>query len=88
MGDAEWSESVAWPEGVDRTSAVRIDYTNWRGERAWRRIIPYKIYFGVTEHHKFPQWILDAYDLDKYARRHFAMADIKAWIPLFGEESA
>ena len=65
---------------TDPTTVI-IDYTNYRGERAERRISPIMIYFRATEHHPEPQWLLDAHDLDKDAGRTFAMKDIHAWKP-------
>lgn len=58
---------------------VVIAYTNYRNEASVRQIIPKKIYFGSNQWHKEPQWLLKAYDLDKKADRHFAMADIHSW---------
>jgi predicted DNA-binding transcriptional regulator YafY len=58
---------------------VRIDYVNYRGERAVRRIVPQRVYFGEVEWHPGQQWILDAWDLDKAAVRSFAMGDIRQW---------
>lgn len=53
-----------------------INYTNWEGITADRRIQPLHIWFGVTEYHKAPQFLLHAIDLDKDAERDFAMNDI------------
>lgn len=61
--------------------AVRIDYTNYRGERGVRLIQPERIWFGATEWHPSPQWLLEAYDLEKSASRTFAMLDIHSWQP-------
>ena len=58
---------------------VRIRYTNYRGETAYRRIIPKAIRFAATEWHPEPQWLLDAVDLDKNVDRSFAMKDIASW---------
>jgi hypothetical protein len=55
--------------------SVWIDYTNWRGERAWRHIMPIGISFG-SQWNPEPQWILRAIDNDKSALREFALADI------------
>jgi hypothetical protein len=60
---------------------VVIDYTNWRGERSVRRILPRELRFDKTEHHPEFQWLLDAIDLDKGVERTFAMKDIHAWAP-------
>lgn len=56
--------------------AVRIDYTNYRGERGVRTIVPKRIEFGSNEFHTEPQWLLVAWDVDKCAERTFAMKDI------------
>lgn len=58
-----------------------IDYTNHRGERAMRRIVPVDIMHcpNGTEFHSAPGWYLRAYDLDKKGGREFAMADIHSW---------
>ncbi|RYY73303.1 MAG: hypothetical protein EOO52_18015 [Gammaproteobacteria bacterium] len=58
---------------------VNIIYTNYRGETGLRKIIPEKIWFGSTEWHPEPQWLLDAVDTEKNAIRNFAMKDIQEW---------
>lgn len=58
---------------------VKILYTNYRGETSRREIRPDKIWFGATEWHPEPQWLLDAHDIEKDALRNFAMKDIKEW---------
>ncbi len=64
----------------ETTGIVNIRYKNWRGEIAVRRIRPSgKIWFGSTEWHKEEQWLLDAVDVEKDARRDFAMKDILEW---------
>ena len=61
------------------TGAVQIDYTNHRGERAWRKILPHSISFDVSAWHNGYQWLLLAYDCDKNAEREFAMSSIHEW---------
>jgi predicted DNA-binding transcriptional regulator YafY len=58
---------------------VRIDYVNYRGERAVRRIVPERAYLGEVEWHAGRQWIIDAWDVDKRAIRSFAVTDIQGW---------
>lgn len=58
---------------------VKIDYTNWRGERSERRIVPMRMEWGQNKWHKEPQWLLHALDVDKRESRIFAMADIHSW---------
>jgi predicted DNA-binding transcriptional regulator YafY len=60
---------------------VIIDYTNWRGERSEREILPQRIAFMRSEWHPNPQWILIAYDYGKEAERTFAIKDIHSWRP-------
>lgn len=61
---------------------VEIDYTNHRGERALRRVMPKQIYFGYSVHHPGQQWLLDAWDCGKRADRTFAMKDVHSWRPM------
>jgi hypothetical protein len=62
------------------SQTVTIDYTNWRGERAVRRIIPEGICFVANEWHPTEQWIMTAIDVDKGGEvRTFAIAQIHSW---------
>lgn len=46
--------------------ALLIDYTNYRGERKVRRIMPLRYVFRVSEYHPGgPTWLLIAHDLDR-----------------------
>lgn len=65
---------------MDPEKAVRILYTNYRGETDLRSIVPKGIFYGSTEWHKESQWLLEAFDIQKDADRHFAMKDIRAWL--------
>ncbi len=60
---------------------VLIDYTNHAGVRSVRQIMPQAqgFYFGTTEWHPVPQWLLDAYDVKKDDMRTFAVKDIHRW---------
>lgn len=53
-------------------------YLNHRGERAVRRVKPRHLWFGTTEWHPTPQWLLTAFDLDRKAERDFAMNRVQA----------
>lgn len=61
---------------------VDIQYTNYRGETATRRIIPDErgLRFGANQWHTEPQWLLAAWDVDKQAYREFAMSGIMSWM--------
>lgn len=56
--------------------SVTLTYTNYRGETAERTITPKHVYFGATEWHPEPQWLLRAYDHGKKADRDFALNDL------------
>jgi predicted DNA-binding transcriptional regulator YafY len=58
---------------------VQIEYTNWRGERGRRTIMPSTIRFGTSHWHKEPQWLLRGFDISKGEMREFAMKDIHYW---------
>lgn len=60
-------------------TAIEILYTNYRGETARRRVVPATLRFGATQYHPTPQWLLDAFDVEKQAERTFAMIDIQEW---------
>jgi predicted DNA-binding transcriptional regulator YafY len=60
---------------------VEIDYTNWRGERSKRRIVPMGVSWENNEWHPETQWMLEALDVDKRERRTFALANIHSWTP-------
>ena len=59
------------------TKRVRFKYRNWRGEVSERVAEPTSIWFGRTEWHPTPQWVMTATDLEKGALRHFAMRDME-----------
>lgn len=58
---------------------VLIDYTNWRGERSTRKVVPQQIFFGSNEWHKDPCWLMEALDVDKDEFRCFSLHTIHSW---------
>lgn len=60
---------------------VKVRYTNWRGETAERKIQPLYLWFGSTEWHPEPQWLITARDLDKGVERDFALSGFAALSP-------
>lgn len=60
---------------------VRFYYTNWRDETRRRRVRPEHFYFGATEYHPEPQWLMRGRDLDRNVQQTFAMKAIKDWTP-------
>ena len=58
---------------------LKFSYKNWKGKISDREIYPIFIYYGNTEYHKGNQWLLEAFDIDKNAKRIFALKDILEW---------
>lgn len=65
---------------MDKNKIITIDYTNYRGERGKRSIIPQKIFFDSNEWHREKQWLLEAHDVEKNQIRFFSIKDIHQWI--------
>jgi hypothetical protein len=62
---------------ADPCREIEIDYTNWRGERRWRRIRPTgRIDFENNEWHPETQWLLEAVDVEDDKTKTFALAGI------------
>jgi len=59
---------------------ITADYTNWRGERRFRRLRPRLVWFGATDYHPEPQWFLRARDLEDGAVKDFALAGFHGFV--------
>ena len=70
------------PERTDRAisigdgSRITFSYLNWRGEASQRHVETYRVYWGATEWHPEPGWLLSAFDIEKREHRQFAMKDM------------
>ncbi|WP_336801693.1 hypothetical protein [Kaistia sp. MMO-174] len=76
--EAEEAKALAVRLGVPTQPGeppLEILYTNWRGESHLRTIIPRGVWYGATEWHPEPQWLLRAFDIEKQADRDFAMIE-------------
>lgn len=58
-----------------RPAPLLVEYINFRGETALRRIMPGNEAprFGTTEHHTSPTWLLDGLDVDRGVQRTWDM---------------
>ena len=63
----------------NQEKVVKLLYKNWRNETAIRTVLPKRIYFGSTEWHPTPGWIMVVHDIDRDAEREYFMADIEEW---------
>ncbi len=59
---------------INMQKAIKVVYTNWKGEISKRTIIPLEggLFFGSNQWHETPQWLFEAYDVDKQSNRTFA----------------
>jgi hypothetical protein len=62
-----------------RAIPIDVIYTNFRGEKRVRRIVPLHIYFGKTKHHEYDQWLVCVNDVEKGEERVYALRDIEQW---------
>lgn len=62
-------------QAIAAAAQITMTYRNWRGEVAQRTIRPVALWFGKTDWHPEPGWLLSAWDCDKGERRDFALAD-------------
>lgn len=71
-----------YPNGCNKmlNNPMEIKYKNWKGEISFRKIIPVKLWYGMSEFHQGKQWFLRAYDIDKLDKRDFAVKDILEYI--------
>lgn len=60
---------------TDMGNPITLTYTNYRGETSERTITPIRSWYGSTEWHPEPQWLLTAFDHEKQANRDFAIKD-------------
>lgn len=63
-----------WP-GFDQPP-LTFSYLNYRGEVSVRRVQSPHLYWGSTDWHPAPGWLMRAWDVDKQAWRDFATADM------------
>lgn len=64
---------------------VRIDYTNYRGERKVYNVLPVNIWFGSNQFHgDKPQWFMTAWKAEPHVQRDFAIKDIHSWEEIHG----
>lgn len=61
--DGNWRNQQSWD----------VWYTNYKGERSERHIVPIRVWFGNTEWHPKDQYMMHAFDLDKNEVRDFAL---------------
>lgn len=60
-----------------RVCHIRFTYTNYRGETRTREACgPFEVSLEVVTHHLEKQWILTAFDVEKNAKRSYAMKDM------------
>lgn len=61
--------------------AVQMFYINWKGVPKVVTVKPRKWFFGSTQWHPTPQYLMEAWDVEKGEMRVYAMEGIKGWMP-------
>lgn len=61
-------------------NTLQFFYRNYKGVCGYRTVQEPVMWFGSTEFHKQPQWLMRAYDVDKGDMRDFAVKDIIEFI--------
>lgn len=64
---------------IKKEEIVKLRYKNWKGEVKVRTVWPMRIWYGSTEYHKDPQWLMKVYDMDKEDYRDYALRDVEEW---------
>lgn len=54
---------------------IIVDYINWNGKQALRKVIPTGVYWGSTKFHGEPQWLLTAICCRSGDEKTFALGD-------------
>lgn len=55
---------------------IRFRYRNWEGVVSERTARVTTLAYGSTEWHPQPQWLVQAFDMEKKAERLFALRDM------------
>lgn len=61
---------------IVRNAKISFSYVNYRGHKEDRIVMVDEIYWGSTEWHPEPQWLMTALDYSRNAIRDFAMKDM------------
>lgn len=72
MRTATQDETV---QHVPQKEDIQFYYRNHKGAYRLRNVYPNRLYWGVTQWHTTPQWLLEAFDNDKGLFRTFALKD-------------
>lgn len=78
------SDNVTQPEPIIKDLGVTMSglpsftfsYVNHSGVLMIRSVVPLRIFFGTSLYYTEPQWLMEAFDLDRNANRTFAMSKI------------
>lgn len=52
---------------------VQIRYRNWRGEERIREVIPLELWYGNTDQHPVPQYLVKCLDLEDGSVKDFSL---------------
>jgi hypothetical protein len=72
------SDPISKTTAIHAAKGTRIgfDYLNYREEQTRRHVEIGHVWWGITEWHPIPGWLLSAFDLEKQGWRNFAMKEM------------
>ena len=70
--------TIAETEELLKQKEFLIDYTNWKGKRKWRRVMPVRISWEISPFHAEHDLslFLNAIDVEECCSRDFLIKDI------------
>lgn len=70
--------TIAEVEELLKQKEFLIDYTNWKGKRKWRRVMPGRISWDISPFHseRGLSLFLNAIDVEECCSRDFLIEDI------------
>lgn len=78
LGDSftDKDTEVYYFDGLNWVLPLHVTYYNYKNVTSERVIIPINVWYGTTEYHPKPNWLLTCFDVEKKAYRDFSMLDI------------
>lgn len=68
-------KAITW--AATEKTTLWLHYINHRRELAWREVLPFKLWFGTTRwHSEKEQLLINGWDVQKKAKRDFAMEGV------------
>ena len=67
-------------DGLNWVLPLIFTYKNYKGSVSERTVLPLSIFYGITDFHKTPCWLMHGWDIDKKQYRDFCMVDVVSFL--------